>query len=114
MAVTTKAPLIATLAEARRAPLPPGRLSALLMEHGTMQLRHYRPPAGGDPQKPHDQDELYVVMSGSGWFRCGDARVQFGPGDVLYAGAGAKHRFEDYSADTELWVVFYGPKGGET
>ncbi|MCC6467697.1 MAG: cupin domain-containing protein [Alphaproteobacteria bacterium] len=113
MTVETKTPLLATLAEARKAPLPEGRLSALLMEHGTMQLRHYKPPQGGDPQKPHDQDELYVVMNGSGWFRCDDQRVKFGPGDVLYAGAGAVHRFEDYSKDTELWVVFYGAKGGE-
>jgi mannose-6-phosphate isomerase-like protein (cupin superfamily) len=113
MTVKTSPPLVATLGEARKAPLPAGRLSALLMQHGTMQLRHYRPPKGGDPQKPHDQDERYVVMHGSGFFRCDERRTKFGPGDVLYAGAGAVHRFEDYSDDTELWVVFYGPKGGE-
>jgi mannose-6-phosphate isomerase-like protein (cupin superfamily) len=113
MTAKTKKPLLATLAEARKAPLPPGRLSALLMGHGTMQLRHYVPPADGDPQKPHDQDELYVVTQGAGFFRCDAERVKFGVGDVLYAGAGAVHRFEDYSPDLELWVIFYGPKGGE-
>lgn len=112
MTATTKLPLRATLAEARIAPFPPGRQSSLLMEHGTMQLRFYA-PKGEDKQTPHDQDELYIVAKGKGFFRCDDRRTEFGPGDTLYAGAGAVHRFEDFSSDLELWVVFYGPKGGE-
>jgi mannose-6-phosphate isomerase-like protein (cupin superfamily) len=105
-------PLRATLEEARDAPLSPGRASALLMEHGTMTLRFYR-PRGADPQVPHDQDELYVVARGTGWFVCGDRRVPFGPGDVLFAPAGTVHRFEDFTDDIETWVVFYGARGGE-
>lgn len=112
MSTTTKAPLRATLDEARKAPLPPGRRSALLMEHGSMQLRFYA-PRGSDPQTPHDQDELYVIAKGTGHFRCDDRRTPFGPGDTLFAGAGAVHRFEDFSDDLEMWVIFYGPKGGE-
>ena len=30
-------------------------------------------------------------------------------GDVL-----AEHRFEDFTEDLTVWVIFYGPKGGET
>jgi len=105
-------PLRATAAEARVAPLPPGRRSALLMRHGSMELRWYA-PRGNDPQTPHDQDELYVVNKGAGHFRCGDRLTRFGPGDVLFAGAGETHRFEDFSDDLELWVIFWGPKGGE-
>lgn len=112
MASSNKDPLRATLAEARVAPFPPGRQSSLLMEHGSMQLRFYA-PRGEDKQAPHDQDELYVVAKGKGFFRCDDRRTAFAAGDVLYAGAGAIHRFEDFSDDLELWVVFYGPKGGE-
>jgi hypothetical protein len=27
--------------------------------------------------------------------------------------AGVVHRFEDFSDDLAVWVVFYGPEGGE-
>jgi mannose-6-phosphate isomerase-like protein (cupin superfamily) len=80
--------------------------------HGTMRLGLYA-PRGNDPQQPHAQDELYVVVSGRGDFVCADARTTFGPGDVLFAAAGAAHRFENFSDDFATWVVFYGAAGGE-
>jgi mannose-6-phosphate isomerase-like protein (cupin superfamily) len=107
-----RVPLLATAADAAAARPAPGRLSALLLEHGSMQLRWYA-PKGEDTQAPHDQDEIYVVASGTGWFRRGDERVAFAPGDALFVPAGAPHRFEDFSADFAAWVVFYGPRGGE-
>jgi hypothetical protein len=27
--------------------------------------------------------------------------------------AGVEHRFEEFSKDLAVWVVFYGPDGGE-
>lgn len=101
-----------TLAEARAAPLPEGRRSSLLMAHGSMTLRYYA-PRGVDPQEPHEQDEIYLVASGSGTFVNGAERVPFGPGDALFAAAGVVHRFEDFSDDFATWVVFWGPEGGE-
>jgi mannose-6-phosphate isomerase-like protein (cupin superfamily) len=97
---------------ARTAPIPAGARSALLMEHGAMKLRYYQ-PRGVDPQTPHDQDEVYFVVKGRGEFVCDTQRHAFEPGDVLFARAHAVHRFERFSDDLELWVVFYGPKGGE-
>ena len=48
--------------------------------HGTMTLGLYA-PRGPDLQKPHDQDELYVIAAGSGVFdRNGDRRPLFRPG----------------------------------
>jgi mannose-6-phosphate isomerase-like protein (cupin superfamily) len=105
-------PVRATIDEARVAPIPPGFRSSLLMKHGSMTLRYYK-PRGPDLQTPHDQDELYVVASGRGTFSVGGQRVVFGPGDVLFAGAKAEHRFEEFSEDFATWVVFYGPAGGE-
>jgi mannose-6-phosphate isomerase-like protein (cupin superfamily) len=105
-------PVRATVAEARVAPIQPGRQSSLLMQHGSMMLRFYA-PRGSDLQKPHEQDELYVVASGRGTFFVGGQRVPFGPGDVLFAAAHVEHRFEDFSDDFATWVVFYGPQGGE-
>jgi mannose-6-phosphate isomerase-like protein (cupin superfamily) len=105
-------PVRATLEDARVAPIPPGFRSSLLMQHGSMTLRYYK-PAGSDLQTPHDQDELYVVASGQGTFFVGGQRVPFGPGDVLFVAAAVEHRFEKFSEDFATWVVFYGPSGGE-
>jgi mannose-6-phosphate isomerase-like protein (cupin superfamily) len=101
-----------TAAEAAALPFPPGRRSGLAFARGSMSLRHYA-PRGGDPQTPHDQDELYVVIAGQGRFVCGGREVPFGPHDALFAPAGAEHRFLDFSPDFATWVVFYGPAGGE-
>ena len=84
-----------------------------LLEHGSMTLELFV-PRGADRQQPHDRDEIYVVLSGSGVFRNGKAKVDFGPGDVLFVPAGTEHRFEEFSADFKTWVIFYGPRGGET
>ena len=105
-------PWRASLEGARAAAIPPGARSALLMRRGTMALRFYQ-PRGVDLQQPHEQDEIYVVVSGSGSFVCEGVRAPFGPGDALFAPAGAEHRFEGFGDDFAAWVVFYGPKGGE-
>jgi mannose-6-phosphate isomerase-like protein (cupin superfamily) len=109
---------LSTLEAARRAPIPEGKRSALLIEHGTMTLRYYA-PRGRDEQTPHDQDEIYVVVAGRGTFALGRdegalERNQFGPGDAIFAPAGFLHRFEDFSDDFATWVIFWGPKGGES
>ena len=62
---------------------------------------------------PHTRDEVYVVMRGTGQFQNGNTRVEFGPGDVLFVPAGRDHRFERFTDDLALWVLFYGPEGGE-
>jgi mannose-6-phosphate isomerase-like protein (cupin superfamily) len=95
-----------------RLPGPNGERFAILFEHGTLKLEVYA-PRGHDPQQPHDRDELYVVVAGSGSFVAGDDRVRFAPGDALFVPAGETHRFEDFTDDLVVWVVFYGPEGGE-
>jgi mannose-6-phosphate isomerase-like protein (cupin superfamily) len=84
----------------------------VVMRHGTMHVGLYA-PRGTDPQQPHAQDEVYVVMRGRGEFECGDSKRPFGEGDVLFVPAGMTHRFVDFSDDFAAWVVFYGPEGGE-
>jgi len=83
-----------------------------LFRHGTLEVGLYRPDRV-DPQKPHTRDEVYVVLSGSGEFVSGAARRPFEPGEVLFAPAGAEHRFERFTEDFAAWVFFYGPEGGE-
>lgn len=86
--------------------------SAFVFEHGTLQVKMYRPDRQ-DPQKPHTRDEIYVIARGSGWFVNGGNRHAFQSGDVLFVPAGATHRFEEFSGDFCTWVMFYGPEGGE-
>ncbi|HEY8504238.1 MAG TPA: cupin domain-containing protein [Gemmataceae bacterium] len=83
-----------------------------LFRHGTLEVEIYRPHQV-DRQKPHARDEVYVVISGTGTFAHAGGRQPFGPGEVLFAPAGAEHRFEDFTDDFATWVFFYGPEGGE-
>lgn len=83
-----------------------------LFRHGSLEVEWYE-PRGTDKQKPHSRDEIYVVVRGSGWFRCGSQRQPFEPGEVLFAAAGVEHRFEEFSNDFATWVFLYGPEGGE-
>ena len=102
-----------TLADAMRLlPGAAGERFATVLTHGTLLVEIYA-PRGSDPQQPHTRDELYIVVKGSGDFVNGDSRADFGPGDVLFVPAGVTHRFENFTADLAVWVVFYGPEGGE-
>lgn len=83
-----------------------------LKERGSLLVEYYA-PQDIDPQQPHRQDELYVVIQGNGQFYCDGERKPFKAGDVLFVPAGIDHRFEDFSEDFSTWVIFYGPDGGE-
>jgi mannose-6-phosphate isomerase-like protein (cupin superfamily) len=101
-----------TLDEAARLLAASTQRSAAVFEHGTLQVKLYA-PRGQDTQTPHRRDEVYVVARGRGWFVNEGARHRFELHDVLFARAGAEHRFEDFSDDFLVWVFFYGPDGGE-
>ena len=102
-----------TLDEAMAAlPGPGGARFATLFAHGTLEVEIYA-PRGTDPQTPHTRDELYFVARGTGTFWDGASRRPFAPGDLLFVAAGVSHRFEEFSDDLAVWVMFYGPVGGE-
>lgn len=84
----------------------------MLFLHGSLQVEIYK-PKGIDRQQPHSRDEVYVVISGSGFFAKGSERNPFTPGEVLFVPAGVVHRFEEFTDDFVTWVFFYGPNGGE-
>lgn len=89
-----------------------GQPYAVPLSRGTLELGYYA-PADPDDQQPHSQDELYFVTRGHGVFwRSGD-EIPFGTGDALFVAAGVEHRFINFTADLELWVVFWGREGGE-
>ena len=96
-----------TLASAiERLPAAPAKPYLVDFSSGQTELGLYA-PRGTDPQSPHTRDEFYVVMRGRGEFVAGDERVNFQPGDALFVAAGVVHRFENFSDDLAVWVIFY-------
>jgi mannose-6-phosphate isomerase-like protein (cupin superfamily) len=95
-----------------RLPGPQGERFAAALEHGSLIVEIYA-PRGVDPQTPHTRDEVYVVAQGRGYFINGESREAFGPGDLLFVPASVEHRFVDFTDDLIVWVIFYGPEGGE-
>jgi mannose-6-phosphate isomerase-like protein (cupin superfamily) len=93
-------------------PGPEGQRYIELFRNGTLSIELYA-PRQTDPQTPHSRDEIYVIISGNGRFRCKADETSFGPGDVLFVPAGDEHRFVEFSDDFATWVFFYGPEGGE-
>lgn len=102
-------------AQAARAlgPPPTRMLSRPVFTRGTLDIRWYA-PAGEDRQTPHTRDEIYVVAQGRAAFFDGQEHHQLEPGACIFVAAGQDHRFEALSPDFAVWVVFYGPEGGET
>lgn len=106
---SSRVPLAQALA---KVPTADGKRFAEVFRHGTLEVEIYA-PRGHDPQTPHTRDEVYIVVAGKGQFFCDGKREAFGPGDFLFAPAGVVHRFEDFTDDLVVWVIFYGPEGGE-
>ncbi len=61
-----------------------------------------------DPQSPHTEDELYVVMSGRARVTVGAEVRSVTAGSVIFVAAGVEHRFHDIEEQLVLVVVF-GP-----
>jgi mannose-6-phosphate isomerase-like protein (cupin superfamily) len=106
------APLLAQLPRAPSAKWPDGEPFIDALRHGSMSVEVFAPRLH-DAQEPHEQDELYFVVSGSAVFDLNGERNGAVTGDVLFVAAGVPHRFENMSDDFVTWVVFWGPKGGE-
>jgi mannose-6-phosphate isomerase-like protein (cupin superfamily) len=68
-------------------------------------------PGATDPQQPHAEDEVYVVMRGRGRFRVGTEEQEVRPGSVLFVPARLEHRFVDVRERLEV-LVFFGPAEG--
>jgi mannose-6-phosphate isomerase-like protein (cupin superfamily) len=96
----------------RKLPTQEGKPFVVAFEHGSLSVEMYA-PRGVDAQTPHLRDEVYVVVRGRGFFVNGSVRHRFGPGDVLFVPAGVEHRFEEFTDNLAVWVVFYGPERGE-
>jgi mannose-6-phosphate isomerase-like protein (cupin superfamily) len=91
---------------------PEGVWDIQAFSHGTMSAILFT-PRGEDHQSAHKQDELYVVLKGSGVLVVEEARHPFESGDLLFVPANKAHRFEEFSQDIIAWALFWGPTDGE-
>jgi mannose-6-phosphate isomerase-like protein (cupin superfamily) len=105
--------------EAERA--PSGKLYREFLRVPAMSAGLYVLPAGKtDPQKPHQEDELYYVIRGHARMRVGSkpqaVRDQaqedqsedraVSEGSVIFVAAGVEHRFYDIAEELVVLVVF--------
>ncbi|HEU5244320.1 MAG TPA: cupin domain-containing protein [Gaiellaceae bacterium] len=61
-----------------------------------------------DRQQPHEDDEVYLVLEGSGTLEVEGERVDLREGKACFVAAGADHRFIGYEQLTVL-VIFERP-----
>ena len=59
-----------------------------------------------DGQSPHDQDEVYYVLSGRATLEVEGHDLAAKPGSVLFVKAHAKHRFHSIKEDLTVLVFF--------
>jgi mannose-6-phosphate isomerase-like protein (cupin superfamily) len=58
-----------------------------------------------DRQQPHEDDEIYIVLEGSGMLEVEQERVELKEGHAVFVPAGAQHRFLGYERLSVL-VIF--------
>jgi mannose-6-phosphate isomerase-like protein (cupin superfamily) len=103
---------VAAVDAIKRIPGSQGEQTVEVFRHGSLEISVYH-PMGADLQTPHTRDEAYVVMRGHGTYVSDAGRQHCEVGDLLFAPAGVEHRFDDITDDFFVWVIFYGPEGGE-
>ncbi len=96
----------------QRIPGPAGEHSVSVLRRGTLNLK-LSLPVPPNQQTPHEQDEVYLIVRGHGYLWHDGKREAFEAGDSMFVAAGTEHRFEEFSADLAVWVMFFGPAGGE-
>jgi len=64
-----------------------------------------------DPQSPHGEDEVYVVMDGRGQIVVGEEVQPVEAGTVVYVAAGVEHRFLNITERLAVLVFFAPPEG---
>ena len=61
-----------------------------------------------DPQKPHNQDELYYVVRGRAKMKVADDEQVVKTGSLIFVPANVDHRFFDIAEELEV-LVFFAP-----
>jgi mannose-6-phosphate isomerase-like protein (cupin superfamily) len=65
-------------------------------------------PGADDPQEPHQEDEVYVVLSGRARLAVAGQDQPVEPGSVLFVARTVPHRFHDVTERLSV-LVFFAP-----
>jgi mannose-6-phosphate isomerase-like protein (cupin superfamily) len=101
--------------EAARAELQhrTGELYLEFLRRDSMSCGLYVLEAGGaDPQEPHTEDEVYVVLGGRGRLLVDGRDLPVGPGSVVFVARTVPHRFTDVSERLSVLVLFAPAESG--
>ena len=80
------------------------------INEGTMSLGLYVLAAGSaDTQSPHEEDEIYYVVSGRGSILVAGEQRPVRPGSIVFVAKEVEHRFVDIEEDLSL-LVFFAPE----
>jgi mannose-6-phosphate isomerase-like protein (cupin superfamily) len=72
------------------------------------------PADATDPQTPHGQDEVYVVLAGSASFTAAGETIRVLPGSTIFVPAREPHSFHDVTERLEVVVLFAPPESEES
>ena len=85
-----------------------------VVRSGVLSAGVYALAAGAvDGQRPHSQDEVYVVVDGAAQLEVAGRRHPVRAGSLAYVPARAEHRFVDVTEDLRAAVVFAPPETPE-
>jgi mannose-6-phosphate isomerase-like protein (cupin superfamily) len=78
----------------------------------SLSMGLYRLKAGQrDEQRPHTEDEVYLIISGKASFRAGEQEHAVAPGTLIFVERSLEHRFFDVTEDLTVLVFFAPPEG---
>ncbi len=64
------------------------------------------PVGSTDPQQPHSEDEIYVVLAGKARIQVGETDFSANAGDSIFVPATLEHRFHSITEELRVIVVF--------
>ena len=100
---------VTTVAEISAVRQHEGRLYDEFLRVPAMSAGLYELAAGAiDPQSPHAEDEVYVIVGGRGQIRIADQDYLVTAGSVVFVPARIEHRFHSIEADLSI-LVFFAP-----
>jgi len=86
-----------------------GRLYHEFIRVPALSVGLYRLPAGGkDPQQPHNEDEVYYIISGQGMIHVDGEDRPVQTGTTIYVAAHDIHYFHTITEDLTI-LVFFAP-----
>jgi mannose-6-phosphate isomerase-like protein (cupin superfamily) len=90
-----------------------GELYLEFLRRSSMSCGLYVLEAGAtDPQEPHQEDEVYVVLDGLAMIVVAGQDQPVGPGSVVFVARTVPHRFHDITKRLSVLVLFAPAESG--